>query len=43
MLSLTPQTIFKYIDRDIKNIITSRREKRLFHRLMPLWLRRILP
>ncbi|KAG7573766.1 Reverse transcriptase zinc-binding domain [Arabidopsis suecica] len=37
--SISPESIFKCLDRDIRNIISSRRHKRQFRRLMTLWLR----
>ncbi|CAG7864551.1 unnamed protein product, partial [Brassica rapa] len=36
---LSPQQVFKLIDRDIKNAITARQQKRNFLGLMTLWIR----
>ncbi|KAG7590388.1 Reverse transcriptase zinc-binding domain [Arabidopsis suecica] len=36
---LAPQLIFKMLDRELRNIITSRRRKKRWRRLMLLWIR----
>lgn len=36
---LSPAQIFRLIDRDVRNTITSRRHKRSFTKLMALWIR----
>ncbi|CAL9216044.1 unnamed protein product [Arabidopsis halleri] len=37
-VSIPASTIFKLIDREIRNIITARRKRKLFRNLMQVWL-----